>query len=90
MVKAPDFDSGISGSNPDFPAIKNMKGEDNMSFPITVSAIILGLIIVIPILGNLRTPENLYEWYLGNSFRAALIAGLIAIAIVWGVWFLVM
>ena len=90
MVSPSGFDPLYGCSNQPVPAIKTMKGENNMSFPIIISAIILGLIIVIPLLGNLRTPENLYEWYLGNSFRAALIAGLIAIAIVWGVWFLVM
>ena len=59
-----------------------------MTFPIIVSIVIIGLIIVIPILGNLKTPENLFDWYVSNAFRVALIAGFIAIAIVWGAWFL--
>lgn len=59
-----------------------------MTFPIIVSIIIIGLIIVIPILGNLKTPDNLFDWYVSNAFRIALIAGVIAISIVWLVWFL--
>ena len=59
-----------------------------MPFPVIVSIIIVGLIIVIPILGNLKTPDNLFDWYVSNAFRVSLIAGVIAIAIVWLVWFL--
>lgn len=59
-----------------------------MTLPIIVSIVIVGLIIVIPILGNLKTPENLFDWYVSNAFRVALIAGGIAIAIVWLAWFL--
>lgn len=59
-----------------------------MLFPIIVSIIIVGLIIVIPILGNLKTPENLFDWYVSNAFKVSLIAGFIAIVVVWLAWFL--
>lgn len=54
-----------------------------MLIPIISSVAIVILIILIPILGNIKTPENLHDWYTGNSFKVALIGGFIAIVIIW-------
>ena len=59
-----------------------------MIFPVIVSLVIIGLIVVIPILGNLKTPENLFNWCVSNAFKVSLIAGTIAVALVWLAWFL--
>ena len=59
-----------------------------MVFPVIVSIIIIGLIVIVPVLGNIKTPKNLFDWYVSNVFRVAFIAGGIAIAIVWLAWFL--
>lgn len=54
-----------------------------MLLPIISSIAIVILIIIIPILGNSKTPENLHDWYTGNSFKVALIGGFISIVIIW-------
>lgn len=58
-----------------------------MLTPFIISGIIIGLIIFIPILANIPTPENLTDWYTANAYKAALILGAVAIAIVWVLYF---
>ena len=54
-----------------------------MTAPIIITALIFIFIFVVPFLGNLKTPENLHDWYVSNVFKVALIFGLIIIAAVW-------
>lgn len=56
---------------------------------IIASCVIIALIIIVPILGNIKTPDNLQEWYTNNILRVSLICGFISLVIIWVSYFLI-
>lgn len=59
-----------------------------MTTPFIVSIIITVLIVLIPILANIKTPKNLRDWYIDNAYKAAIGLGVAAMIVVWILYFL--
>ena len=60
-----------------------------LTVAIAASVAILALAIVVPIVSNIGTPRNLYDWYFGKQSIAIWAGAGIALLIVWGIYFAV-
>jgi hypothetical protein len=54
---------------------------------IIIKIIIAVLIVLIPILANIKTPKNLRDWYTDNAYKAAIGLGVAAMSVVWILYF---
>lgn len=55
---------------------------------IIATVLLVILVIVVPILANITTPENLTDWYTSKFYLVLIPAGLILLGILWGCYFL--
>ena len=58
-------------------------------FAITVTVLFIIIMIVAPLLANIKTPENLTAWYTSNFYKVLIPLGIGGLIIIWGVYFLV-
>lgn len=58
-------------------------------FAITVTVLFIIIMIVAPLLANIKTPENLTSWYTSNFYKVLIPLGIGGLIIIWGVYFLV-
>ena len=58
-------------------------------FAITVTVLFIVIMIVAPLLANIKTPENLTAWYTSNFYKVLIPLGIGGLIIIWGVYFLV-
>lgn len=55
---------------------------------IVMTVLLIILVVVVPILANITTPENLTDWYTSKFYLVLIPAGLILLIILWGCYFL--
>lgn len=55
---------------------------------IIATVLLVILVIVVPILANITTPENLTDWYTSKFYLVLIPAGLILLGILWGCYLL--
>lgn len=50
---------------------------------IIITVVLLLIIVLIPLIANIGTPDNLTNWYTSQFYKVLIPAGLMAVAIVW-------
>ena len=70
--------------------INNKKGkiELMLMLAIAITVLLVILVVFVPLIANLKTPENLTAWYTSNFYKVLIPFGLLALIIVWGLYLL--
>lgn len=55
---------------------------------ITITVLLIIIMVIVPLIANLKTPENLTAWYTSNFYKVLIPFGLLALIIVWGLYLL--
>ena len=70
--------------------INNKKGKIKLMLIVAIAITILLVILVVfvPLIANLKTPENLTAWYTSNFYKALIPFGIAVLIVVWGIYLL--
>ena len=55
---------------------------------IAITILLVILVVFVPLIANIKTPENLTAWYISNFYKALIPFGAIVLMIVWGIYLL--
>ena len=55
---------------------------------IAITVLLIIIMVIVPLIANLKTPENLTAWYTSNFYKVLIPFGLLALIIVWGLYLL--
>jgi len=55
---------------------------------IAVTVLLIIITVIVPLIANLKTPENLTAWYTSNFYKVLIPFGLFALMVVWGLYLL--
>lgn len=55
---------------------------------IAITVLLIIIMVIVPLIANLKTPENLTAWYTSNFYKVLIPFGLLALIVVWGIYLL--
>lgn len=55
---------------------------------IAITILLVILVVFVPLIANIKTPENLIAWYTSNFYKALIPFGAVALIVVWGIYLL--
>lgn len=55
---------------------------------IAITVLLIIIMVIVPLIANLKTPENLTAWYTSNFYKALIPFGAVALMVVWGIYLL--
>ena len=55
---------------------------------IAITVLLVILVVFVPLIANIKTPENLTAWYTSNFYKALIPFGAVALMVVWGIYLL--
>ena len=55
---------------------------------IAITVLLIIIMVIVPLIANLKTPENLTAWYTSNFYKVLIPFGAIALIVVWGIYLL--
>lgn len=55
---------------------------------IAITVLLIIIMVIVPLIANLKTPENLTAWYTSNFYKALIPFGAVALIVVWGIYLL--
>lgn len=55
---------------------------------ITITVLLIILVVFVPLIANIKTPENLTAWYTSNFYKVLIPFGAAVLIIVWGIYLL--
>lgn len=70
--------------------INNKKGKIKLMLmlAIAITVLLVILVVFVPLIANLKTPENLTAWYTSNFYKVLIPFGIAVLIVVWGIYFL--
>lgn len=55
---------------------------------IAITVLLIIIMVIVPLIANLKTPENLTAWYTSNFYKVLIPFGAVALIVVWGIYLL--
>ena len=55
---------------------------------IAITVLLIILVVFVPLIANIKTPENLTAWYTSNFYKVLIPFGAVALMVVWGIYLL--
>ena len=55
---------------------------------IAITILLVILVVFVPLIANIKTPEKLTAWYTSNFYKALIPFGAVALIVVWGIYLL--
>ena len=55
---------------------------------IAITILLVILVVFVPLIANIKTPENLTAWYTSNFYKVLIPFGAVALMVVWGIYLL--
>ena len=55
---------------------------------IAITVLLIIIMVIVPLIANIKTPENLTAWYTSNFYKALIPFGAVALMVVWGIYLL--
>ena len=51
---------------------------------IAITVLLIIIMVIVPLIANIKTPENLTAWYTSNFYKALIPFGIAVLIVVWG------